>query len=222
MTRRGVLRRLALVCSALAMLGLTAGGCARKTTAPVPAPALTRTVSVVLTDSLGAPVAGEQVGALGLFLISGTVTTTFATTDGAGVARFLLEEGPWSVAVEPLTVAAPPARRQVAASTFVVPGATRPRTDTLVVHLVLATASSASGTATLAGANRHDGSIVSTFECLYSVATTDSLGSWRLDDLSPGTWTVTAMHIGYPMAFQTVTVHAPGSDVVVPAMQLGH
>jgi hypothetical protein len=208
------------VATTLFTLAVLTPGCARNITAPTPPASIHRTVTVTLLDSLGAPVVDQQVTIIALVDSAGTVSTSFGRTDANGNARFVLRDGPWAAASEPLTVATPPARHRVAGTTFVVAGASRPAADTVRVPLRLATASRVTGTTTLAGRADYHGIIVSTEALLYPFATSDALGHWTLEDLPPGTWNITMFQLGYGMVTRPVVVPAPGSTVVMPPVQM--
>jgi hypothetical protein len=213
--------RLALaVAAALLPIALLACGCTKKTTAPLVAARVYRTVTATLSDSLGSPVVHQQVVMISFEGSAGTVPVLYQRTDDAGQAAFVLEAGSWAAAVEPLAVAGPPAPHLVAGGTFTVP-VTRPAgEDTLVVRLRLGTASRVAGTTTLANQSDQGGTSISTSACLFPVATSDAMGGWTLQDMPPGTWSVVMSHGGYAQAVRTVTVPLPGSTVALAPVQL--
>jgi hypothetical protein len=206
--------------AALLLVALVAPGCARDTTAPAAPWHLRRALTVVLTDSLGAPVADQAVTLVSLVDVAGIVPTLHAATDASGRAAFVVDDGPWAAAADPLAVTGPPARRLVAGATFRVPDASHPSADTVLVRLLMHTSSRVGGTTLLGGQSDHRGTSVSTVACPASVASTDADGRWSLDDVPPGRWSFVMSHGGYATTTRTAVVPAPGSAVSLPAVQL--
>lgn len=206
-------RRRRSVLAAACAAGLVAlASCAESPVTPPPQPAAHRTVTVVVTDSLGAPVPNAADFWIAEFDSAGVAETRLAPTDVEGADLQVLAEGPWLVT----TAAAPPSR--VAGSSFVVHGAERALADTQVVRLVLHTGSRASGMATLAGRSEHSGTLVSAATGGFAV--TDSTGAWTMDGLPLGRWTLTMFHFGFRLGIAQAVVTVPGSAVAVPTVRL--
>jgi len=205
-SRRGLL---AAACAA----GLVAlASCSPSPTEPVRAPVVHRTVTVVVTDSLGAPAPNAADFWVAEFDSAGVAETRFDQTDAGGADLQVLAEGPWVV-----TTAAAMSSR-VAGASFVVSGASRALSDTQVVRLVLHTGSRASGAAKLAGRTEHSGTLVSALTGGFAV--TDSTGAWTMAELPLGRWTLTMFHFGFKLGVAQAVVTVPGSAVTVPTVTM--
>lgn len=198
---------LAVACAVLA----SAASCSDSPVEPEPAPTVHRSVTVVLTDTLGAPATGASTLWVAGFDSAGVAESRSGTTDAGGAELQVLAAGPWFVTA----AAAPPF---VAGASFTVSGAERALADTQVVRMVLVRGSRASGVATLAGRSEHGGTLVASEA--GAVTVTDSTGAWALDGLPPGRWAVTMFHLGFRLGLLQVTVTSPGSSVATPPVVL--
>lgn len=205
-------RRATLVVACLTLASLA---CSKHTTAP--AVRVVRTVTIVLTDDAGHTVAGAPLTVISGLDSAGVTPVRYANTNALGAVVLSLGSGPWTAVVEPLTGNA---LRRVAAAMFGVPYSDRAAGDTVLVALVLATSSLASGDVTLQGSATSAGTIVSSPELLYPTTTTGSTGHWSLGDLPPGTWHLTFAHAGYSPAVRTIAVPHAGALVTVPSFAL--
>src|SRR5262245_17109006 len=145
--------RRAILLAPLLVAGLA--GCERDSGTRVIPPPIERATAVVVVDSAGTPRPGVSVLATQL---DGTLVFS-DLTDAAGVARFTLAEGRWSVyaATELLSPAFAP--RLVAGSTARVLGSVPGAGDTVLFRLRLGVRSFAAGRCTLAGRTDHRGTI---------------------------------------------------------------
>ena len=190
----------------------TAPGSPASTTVSIP---VYRTVTVVLRDSLGAPLAGAETRWMSDFVFApprgvGLHTYRVGTTDAAGQVGFSLWEGAWYV------VATHGAH--VAGASFTIPGPERPASDTLVVNLVAHTPSRITGAVVLAGRKEQSGTLVGG-EMPESVPTAAD-GSWSAGGLPPGRWPFLIWHPGFEFRVVYVHVVTPGSAVVAPVARL--
>lgn len=207
-----VRRPFGLALAAAAAAGaLALGSCGKSPTGPEQPPTVHRTVTIAVRDSLGNPAAGAEVWITSLFDSAGLVTLMVVETDAQGEIVRVLAEGGW--------VAWTGGGGTAAGGSFVVPGAGRDPSDTLVVRLVRRASSRATGVAKLAGRTDHRGIWVS---CLAAqpFAMTDSTGAYSLEDMPPGRWTVTCSMVGFKLGITEVTVPAPGVTVTVPTVTM--
>lgn len=209
---------LARVLFLLGLAGLVAfalGACSKSPTEPAPKPSAHRTVTAVVTDSLGAPIDGASLTWVSLTDSAGLLELRTASTDADGENLQVLREGGWIVGA---TTSGSGPRLRAAGASFVVAGDWRAAADTQVVRLVVHTSAIASGTCTLAGRVDHSGTLVSGW--LPLVAATDADGHWALEGLPLGRWELTFEHFGFKLGIATVTVTTPGQNVAAPALQL--
>ncbi len=207
----------------LALTGLAAAilaGCAKHPTASlprIPAGAPTRSVGVLVTDSLGTPAAGVQVTCLSSGIETDPDILGFQGTNAQGVAGFTAYANTTTFWTDGALVAAgtPPVPVAVSAS----PIRAASGSDTVLVRLVLHTSSVAQGTLLITGASHHDGTSVYALN-LPTSATTDSAGHWTIAGLAPGHWSFLALHPGHAMVPITIDVPAPGSTVTVPTQTI--
>jgi hypothetical protein len=185
--------------------------CGTDPSEPVPRPTVHRTVTAVVRDSLGAPVADAVVSWTAGFDSAGLIETRFDFSDVDGASMQVIAEGPWLVTAD--SPSGP-----VAGAGFQVSGPERAAVDTQLVALVLHTGSRVTGLATLAGRTDHHGILVSGEAGGLSV--TDSTGAWSLDGVPLGRWTFTMFKLGFRLGIAQVTVTAPGSSLAAPAVQL--
>lgn len=207
--RRGPLRSPPLTLAALAMIVV---GCGDDPMAPRPLPALHRTVRVVVSDSLGAPAAGVNLRLVSDGDSAGIARVVTGTTDPMGALEAVLIEGDWGVH----GFRAP---RAVAGATFEVPGRTRPAVDTIEVALTLHIASVARGRARLAGRTDHSGIVV---DCppVPAAQVTDTSGTYVIDLLPRGHWTITMFLSGFKLGLAPIDVTASGQSLNVPDVVL--
>lgn len=199
---------------AAVVLAFAAGCSSSRTSAPSVA-LVNRAVTVLVADSLGTPAAGVLVRAIAMADSGGFGALTTGTTDGDGAVRFAsLSEGAWA-----FTCASGAAPGRAAGATAIVPGASRPAEDTLVVRLTLHTASSANVRRTLSDAADPDGTIVQVVET-GALAFTDADGECTLHSLPVGRWTLASVRYGYATHYAPFEVGAPGSEIVLPTIAL--
>jgi hypothetical protein len=198
--------------AALALATLILAGCDKSPTSPPPPP-LHRTVTVAVSDSLGAPAPGVDLWCVSEWDSAGFAQLRNATTDAGGNATFVLHEGDWGLHGRR------PATRWVGGATFDVPGRTRPAIDTIVVRIGLHTAAWARGRVRLAGRTDHSGVVI---DCppVPSVVVTDISGTYTLDLLPLGHWTITMFATGFALGLAPIDVTTPGQTVLVPDKQL--
>lgn len=190
---------------------LAAPACGRSPGAPEPpAPAVRRTVTAVVRDPAGAPVAGAGLAWTAQFDSAGVVDVRRDESDADGEARQVLAEGGWRVVARSGT--------QAAGASLVVPGQVRDPADTQVVRLTLREGSRLQGTVTLASRTDHSGTVV--IVQTGDTVTTGPAGAWSVDGVPLGRWTVTARHPAFQTAVALVQVVTPGSVVTAPAMVL--
>jgi len=204
MVRRAV-PRMALACVALSLL---AAGCGNETAPRVQQAPIARAVAAVVLDGASQPVPAVNVVATPA---DATIGFKLATTDAAGVARFTLAEGRWTLYAR---VATGVGLSQVSGSVGRVLGTEIPAADTVLFRLPLVTESIARGTVQIAGRTDHSGTDVLSVDLPLRV-TTDVNGAWTLGGLPPGAWTTTAGHFGFRTAVFDVTVPAPDDTVSV-------
>lgn len=207
-------RALAALVPCLA-LALALGACAKSPTEPEVMPRVRRTVTVVLTDSLGAPLEGANLTWVSLTDSAGIAEIRTASTDADGENAQLLHEGGWMVGA---SAAGTGPRSRAAGASLVVAGAYRAATDTQLVRLVAHTSAIASGTCTLAGRTDHSGTLVNAW--LPFLAATGSDGHWSIEGLPIGRWELVFEHFGFKVGSATAVVTTPGQNVTVPAVQL--
>ena len=204
----------------LTLLALAAGGCAQRETAPV-LPPLQRDVTVMVLDSLGAPVPWLDVTAIGAPPASGVVPYSTHTTGPDAEAVFQLGEGTWTLSTGTFPEIQPMELRQVAGCTMIVPGrSSRPARDTLVVRMPAMTPSRIRGTVLLSGFERPQYTDVWMKDCGWSGARTNLAGAFVLEGVPAGTWTLVCERAGYARSQRTIVVPAPGSDVLLPTVTL--
>lgn len=189
--------------------------CGVTPTEPTPPATVHRTVTAVVSDSLGGPSAYGLFVWTALFDSAGVTTTIVAGGDGAGENLQVLTEGPWLVYAQRV-----PHTGQVAGASFAVSGPQRALADTQVVELALHTASRVSGTATLAGRSDHSGILVSCAGAPFLGATTDATGAWSIDGLPLGRWTLRMEKLGFKVGMQGAVVASPGSNLTLPPIRL--
>lgn len=207
-------RRPALALAALLALATLHGCSSSRTTAPV-VPLVRRDVTVVVTDSSGIPAAGLFVRATALPDSGGFGALTTATTGEGGEARFAaLAEGPWAFAC---TTGEDPPR--AAGATTLLPGASRPEADTLVVRLTLHTASTMQAVRLPSNSADAAGTFVHVVET-GALAVTDGAGSCALSSLPVGRWTLASIRYGYATHYAPFEVVTPGSALTLPAITL--
>ncbi len=192
---------------------LLAGACSTHPTAPTRTPAATvhRTVTALITNSLGAPVPDVLVTWISRFDSAGSATVLVGISDDDGESRVVLAEGGWIVTTGLVGTS-------VAGSSLLVAGASRAAADTQLVRLALQAASHVSGQVTLAGRTEHGGTIV--FAGIGEPVSTSGSGAWSMDGVPPGTWPFTASHLGFREGISQFTVPRPGSDVRAPSLTL--
>ena len=204
--RLAAIRRGLRLVAVLPALGFAA--CAHRSTKP--AAPLVRTTTVTVTDSLGGTTAGEPVWLLDLDAVAPAVFPAY--TDPQGRVSAQLEEGPWLVYVR--------VARTCAGCTFGVPGASRPRSDTVDVRLRLLTESWLTGRVSLAGLADDSGTLCLLEGRAGDPVLTDAAGIWLMDGVPPGTWTLAFTHTGFGGAIRSATVPAAGDTVIVPDLTL--
>lgn len=175
-------------------------------TEPAPKVTVHRTVTAVLRDSLGGPVAGVDLVWTAQFDSAGLVEVRFSTSDAAGEDTQVLAQGGWIVT----TVPGP----QAGGASLVVAGAERAAADTQLVALTMHTASRMRGMVMLAGRTDHRGTIVT--GDAGGLTVTDSTGAWALDGAPLGRWTMWTQQFGFQSAVFQVAVVTPGSVVTAP------
>jgi hypothetical protein len=188
--------------------------CSEAPTSPPSTHTVHRTTAVIVHDSLGTPAAGATVRLVATFDSAGTAPVFTGTTDAGGVASFVLAQGAWGV--HGLAGTSDP---KVAGATFIVPGLTRPEIDTIVVRITLHTPSVARGRVLLSSGTDHRGTIVG---CPPAppVAVTDSDGTFVLDLLPLGHWTITMHHPGYILGLANIDLTTPGDTLTVADVHL--
>ena len=203
-------RRIALaVAGALLAGSLALSSCANHNpTAPAPKFTVHRTVTAVLVDGLGDPVANESLVWTAQFDSAGLTEVRLATTDVYGADMQVLAQGGWIVT----TLSGSPA----AGASLIVNGAERAPADTQVVQLTMHAASRMQGRVLLAARSDHRGTIVTGDAGGFAI--TDSTGAWALDGVPLGRWTIRAEHAGFQSAVFVVAVVTPGSVVTAPTV----
>jgi hypothetical protein len=203
------IRRLASLASALAV-ALALGSCGDAPSEPKTHGPVTRTVTAVFRDSLGAPLANAATRWVSPVRSDGTIELRDGQTDAAGADAQTLWNGVWFVVASsgPL----------VAGAEAVVAGAERAESDTQQVDLVAHTASIVTGTATLAGRTDHSGTVASAHFPGLDVTGPD--GVWSLGYVPLGRWTISLEHAVYKSGLATVAVTTPGSSLVAPTVRL--
>lgn len=208
-------RRTLAAATLLACAWLAAAGCSASRTSAPTVTLVRRDVTVLVEDSLGAPVAGLFVRATALPDSGGFGALATGTTGEDGAARFTaLAEGPWAFACA--TGGDPP---RAAGATTVVPGASRPEADTLVVRLTLHTASTLLAVRTPSNSADAAGTLVHVVET-GALAVTDGAGSCALSSLPVGRWTLASIRYGYATHYAPFEVVTPGSALTLPAITL--
>ena len=182
-------------------------GCAKDSSSPTAPPPPERQVAVTVEDSTGARIANALVAAFGMDPSNSFDILGPWTTNASGELSFTLKDGRWSVYAEDAS-SGPPSL--VAGST----GSVGPRPagspDTVVYRLVVRPESIVQGKVTLSGQATHAGTLL-IVEGVLAATQTAADGSYELDGVPPGTWTVTAVRIGFVPGRFTVVVSAPGS-----------
>ena len=185
-------------------------GCGKTTTTtqPTAPPVAGRQVAVTVENPTGTRIAGANVTATRLDF-AGQTTIATETTDAAGVASFVLDDGRWCM----YTRIAPVTGVAVAGSTGQVAKHPVGSVDTVVFRLVVRPESFARGKVTLAGQTNHQETIVSIGEFLASPVLTSADGSYVLAGLPPGGWTGVAEHQGFQPRLFDIGVPAPGDTI---------
>jgi hypothetical protein len=201
-------RRTALAFAGALLAGsLALVSCANDSpTEPAPKVTVHRTVTAVLRDSLGQPVAGASLVWTAQFDSAGLVEVRYATTDADGENLQVLAQGGWIVTTTP--------GPQAAGASLIVSGDERAPADTQLVRLTTHAASRLRGKVTLAGRTDHRGTIVS--GDVGGLAVTDSTGAWAMDGVPLGRWTLWTSQHGFESAVFQVLVITPGSLVIAP------
>lgn len=199
--------------NALALAGALLAGslalasCANDSpTEPVPKVTVHRTVTAVLLDSLGDPIAGENLAWTAQFDSAGLIEVRHSSTDFYGMDMQVLAQGGWIVTTLP--------GARAAGASLIVNGEERAPADTQVVRLTMHTSSRVRGRVLLAGRTDHRGTIVTGDAGGFTI--TDSTGVWVLDGVPLGRWTIWTEHHGFERAQFMVEVVVPGSVVIAP------
>ena len=194
--------RPAWACRAVVVaFALSVSGCGSSSSTAPSAP--TRQVAAVVTDTIGAHVAGTTVFAVRL---DGDEFHP-QVTDTSGVARFALHDGRWCLSTSPVHVPL-----LVAASTGQVAQHPAPAVDSVLFRLVVRRQSIVLGTITLTGQIVFGGTAVVVAEFPAGTTTADD-GTYQLGPLPPGTWTAFAAHPGYQPKQLSIVVPAPGDTI---------
>lgn len=202
----------------LAFPALLLPGCGSSSKPTKPGP-VSRSVTVALHDSLGAPMAGVSISVMTL----ATESEFFSQqTDAQGRASFQLPEGEASAALDPQP--GEPADSTLAAGgLFFVPGSSRPAGDTVLVRLTAHTGSVISGIAHRPGTNDHRDIIVVPIDyAAIALVFTDSTGSYRLHRLPAGDWQIVYADLAVAqLASQIIPVPAQATEITAPTITLG-
>ena len=190
--------------------------CSEYPVEPKPKAPLQRTVTAVLRDSLGDPIANVGLFWTAQFLSDGGETLMLSGfSDEDGENHQVLTQGGWIVTAGPIS---PQAAPRVAGASLVVAGGERAPSDTQVVDLTMHTGSRMQGIVTLAGRTDHRGTAIT--NDLGTTTYTDSTGAWALYFVPLGRWTILMGHFGFKTAIDHVDVVTPGSVVIVPPVAL--
>lgn len=205
-----------VVLAAVAALAVLAAGCGKSKSSTAPDPITSRTLTISLRDSTGAPVSGAFVWAApddGISVVGGV-------TNAQGLCSVTAPVGPGVAAmVDDFGVAEP--GPLVAAGTFVIPGDSRPASDTIMVRLVVVTGSYISGVVLRPGpATDHSGLFVSAPDYLTGAFDeSDVDGNYRFGRIPPGRWNLLYSDLaGQWIASQTVVVPTTPSVIVAPSI----
>jgi len=200
-------RRTVLAVASALIAGLFAlASCSEDPTEPAPKVTVHRTVTAVLRDSLGDPIAPASLVWTAQFDSAGLTEVRYASTDANGENRQVLAQGGWIVTTAP--------GPRAAGASLVVAGEERAPTDTQVVLLTVHAGSRLQGTVMLAGRTDHRGTLVTGDAGGFTF--TDSTGAWGLDGVPLGRWTMWTEHHGFKSAVFQVVVVTPGSMVTAP------
>jgi hypothetical protein len=170
----------------------------------------TGSVSGTVVNSVGGPEADADVYLTSSFEVNGTRELFIAFTNAQGRYSFgnLV---PGAYVVEATTV-----DFRVAADSLSIPsGALEADTLDLVAGGIF------TGTVTLSGAVDHRGTILSTLG-IFTIASTDSTGRYRLDAIPPGRWTVEAFHPNYVTTTLIGILPAAADSVELSPLSLSH
>jgi hypothetical protein len=170
----------------------------------------TGSLSGTVVDAVGAPVSDADVYLTSSFEIDGTQELFIAFTNAQGRYSFS-NLVPGAYVVEATTV-----DHRVAADSVSIPSGNL-EADTLG----LVVGGTFTGTVTLTGVSDHRGTILTTLG-IFTLATTDSTGRYRLDAIPPGRWTVEAYHLNYVTTTLIGVLPAAGDSVELNPLSLSH
>lgn len=177
----------------------------------------TRTVSVILADSLGQPLSGARVVAITERHWSETLV---ADTDTQGLATFQLPAGATIIEVLRGGFSSLPPGRSAGITLEIPPPANG---DTTLIRLVHHTSARIQGRVLLAGASNHRQTAVYRVGDMRLIsAGTDSLGNYTLEEVPLGNWRIRFLHDGWKEIEETVLVTAPGAITIAPDVVLQH